>query len=195
MPGMTRGQRLRNLAGYMVVTALLATIIFMVVARRPAGLPVTLPGPATPLPLRVHVVGAVAAPGVYALPPGSIAQDAIAAAGGATAEANLQGLNLARLLHDGEQVVVPAQGGPQATNAPVGGAAPTPSTSAGQPVNLNTATAAELEALPEIGPALAQRIIDYRAAHGAFATLDDLLEVSGIGPATLDAIRDLVTVG
>jgi len=107
----------------------------------------------------------------------------------------LQGLNLARLLRDGEQVVVPALAGPGATNAPVGGAAPTPSANSGQPVNLNTATAAELEALPEIGPALAQRIIDYRAAHGAFATLDDLLEVSGIGPATLDAIRDLVTVG
>lgn len=193
MPAMSRGQRLRYLAGYMVLAALLAAVMLLVVARRPAGQPVTLPGPATPVPLRVHVVGAVVAPGVYALPPGSIAQDAIAAAGGATTAANLQGLNLARLLRDGEQVLVPALAGPDSTNGPVAGAAPT--ASAGQPLNLNSATAAELEALPEIGPALAQRIVDYRAAHGPFATLDDLLEVSGIGPATLDAIRALVTVG
>lgn len=192
MPGMSRSQRLRNLAGYMVLAAMLATIVFLVVARRPTGQAVLLQDPATPLPLRVHVIGAVVSPGVYSLASGSIAQDAILAAGGATAEANLQGLNLARLLHDGEQVIVPARGGPEATNGPQGGLAPTAGSA--QPVALNTATAAELEALPKIGPALAQRIVDYRTAHGPFATLDDLLAVSGIGPATLDAIRDFVVI-
>jgi len=192
MPAMSRGQRLRYLAGYMVLAAMLATIVLLVVARRPTGQALQLQDPPTPLPLRIHVIGAVAAPGVYALPPGSIAQDAIVAAGGATADANLQGLNLARLLHDGEQVLVPARSGPEATNGPGGGLAPTQSS--GTPVNVNTATTAELEALPEIGPALAQRIVDYRTAHGPFGTLDDLLAVSGIGPATLDAIRDLAIV-
>jgi competence protein ComEA len=192
---MTGVQRLRQGAGYAVVALLLATLVVLVVARRPSGEAVVLPDPATPLPLRVHVIGAVAAPGVYALPPGSIAQDAINAAGGATASANLQGLNLARLLHDGEQVVVPERAGPEATNGPMGAVAPTRAASQAQPLNVNTATAAELEGLPEIGPALAQRIVDYREAHGAFGTLDDLLQVSGIGPATLDAIRDLITIG
>jgi competence protein ComEA len=198
MPAMTSGQRLRYVAGYMVLAALLATLVIMVVARRPAGQAVVLPDPATPAPLRVHVVGAVLRPGVYALPPGSIAQDALEAAGGATSAANLQGLNLAALLHDGEQIIVPQMAGAEGTNAPAGGAAPTPSATnsaaAGGLVNINTATAAELETLPEIGPALAQRIVDYRTAHGPFAALDDLLEVSGIGPATLDAIRDYITL-
>ena len=199
---MSGAQRVRYVAGYIVLAALLATVVFMVVARRPAGQAVVLPDPATPAPLRVHVVGAVAQPGVYSLPAGSIAQDAIAAAGGATRLANLQGLNLAALLHDGEQVIVPQLAGAEGTNAPAGAAAPTagrtPALSATAAltglVNVNTATAAELEALPEIGPALAQRIVDYRTAHGPFTALDDLLDVSGIGPATLDAIRDLITL-
>ncbi|MCC7362508.1 MAG: helix-hairpin-helix domain-containing protein [Anaerolineales bacterium] len=194
---MSTAQRLRYGAGYMVLAALLATLVFMVVARRPAGQAVVLPDPATPAPLRVHVVGAVWQPGVYALPPGSIAQDAIEAAGGATTTANLQGLNLAALLHDGEQIIVPQLAGVEGTNAPAGGAAPTPpgnTTAPGELINVNTATAAELETLPEIGPALAQRIVDYRTAHGPFTALDDLLNVSGIGPATLDAIRGLITL-
>jgi competence protein ComEA len=194
MPAMNNGQRARYLAGYMVLAALLATIVFMVVARRPPGQSVVLPDPSTPAPLRVHVVGAVMAPGVYALPPGSIAQDAVDAAGGPTREANLQGLNLAALLRDGEQVNVPALAAAAGTNPPVGGAAPTPGPGSSTLINVNTASAAELESLPKIGPALAQRIVDYRTSHGAFVTLDDLLNVDGIGPATLDTIRDFVTL-
>jgi competence protein ComEA len=193
---MKAGERARLTAGYLVMAALLALIVFMVVVRRPAGQAIVLPDPATPVPLRVHVVGAVLSPGVYALPPGSIAQDAITAAGGATGAANLQGLNLAALLHDGDQIVVPVQAEAAGTNAPSAGAAPTlgPAGGAATLINLNTATAAELESLPRIGPALAQRIIDYRTSHGAFGAIEDLLEVDGIGPSTLDAIRALITV-
>jgi len=171
-----------------VVVGLLAWVIIALLNRRTPSQPVILPLPPTPLPLRVHVTGAVVAPGVYDLPPGSIVEDAIAAAGGFGAAANASALNLARVLHDGDQVSVPAL---PATAAP--GEVDT-SSGASQLLNLNTATLAELEALPGIGPALAQRILDYRAANGPFATLDDLLDVSGIGPAKLDAIRDLVTV-
>ena len=119
--------------------------------------------------------------------------DADAAAGGAstggtTAAADVSSLNLARVLRDGDQVTV-AETRPTAA-AGEGGTGE----AAGQLLNLNTATVAQLETLPGIGPALAQRIVDYRTANGPFATLDDLLNVSGIGPSKVDAIRDLVIV-
>jgi competence protein ComEA len=197
MLSMSSRDRLRLVAGYTVISALAALIVFLILARRPAGRPVQLQPVPTPLPLRVHVTGAVLAPGVYALPPGSIVDDAIRAAGGGAADADLAALNLARLLKDGDQVLVPAVGAvtdplPEAgANGAGGEAAPAPG---GQLLNLNVATAAELETLPGIGPALAQRIVEYRSEHGPFASVEGLLEVSGIGPAKLDAIRDLVVV-
>jgi competence protein ComEA len=163
-----------------------------------------LPEPPTPSPLRVHVTGAVAAPGVYQLPAGSIVQDAITAAGGPLAEADPNALNLARLLRDGDQVLVPLKpqaAAPAATLAP--GATPaagTPGTAAASvptpsgPINLNTASAAELEALPGIGPALAQRIVEYRNAHGPFAAIEAIMDVPGIGEGKFAAIKDLITV-
>ena len=185
---MSARHRALYIAAYAVIFGLLAWVLVSFLNRRAPAQPVTLPLPPTPLPLRVHVSGAVAAPGVYDLPPGSIVEDAIAAAGGATANASLAGLNLARVLRDGDQVMVAE------TQPTAAGGAASAGEAAGQLLNLNTATVAQLETLPGIGPALAQRIVDYRTANGPFGSLDDLLDVSGIGPAKLDAIRDLVIV-
>ncbi|MGB9594353.1 MAG: helix-hairpin-helix domain-containing protein, partial [Anaerolineae bacterium] len=118
-----------------------------------------------------------------------IAQDAVQAAGGATQDADLALVNLAARVADGQQVHIPRVG----EKAPQKSQATAIPTLAG-PLNLNTATAAELEQLPGIGPALAARIVQYRQEHGPFRTVDALLLVSGIGPSTLEKIRGLVTV-
>lgn len=139
----------------------------------------------------VHVGGAVAAPGVVTLPDGSRVADAVAAAGGVTADADPGGLNLARVLQDGEQVLVPvvrAAGGPAAGDA-AGGAI----TSDGR-VDLNRATVAELETLPGVGPVLAARIAAWRDEHGPFTEPGQLREVSGIGERTFQAMVDAVLV-
>ena len=143
----------------------------------------------------VHVVGQVAAPGVVTLAAGARVTDAIAAAGGPTAEADLSALNLARELVDGEQVAVPRPGEVLAGASPAekgdaAGAPPTPS----DVLDLNTADATALDALPGIGPVLAQRIVDWRSEHGRFTSVDELGEVSGIGPSVLEGLRELVGV-
>jgi competence protein ComEA len=138
-------------------------------------------------PVVVHVVGAVATPGVVRLPTGSRVVDALAAAGGATPDADLASLNLARVLVDGEQVVVlrPGESGPAAA----------PTTAGGAPglVDVNSADAAALDALPGIGPVLAQRIVEHRAER-PFTTVDELGDVPGIGPTLLERLRPLVSV-
>ena len=133
----------------------------------------------------VHVVGAVRAPGVVHLPGGARVADAVAAAGGAEPDADLARVNLARVLADGEQVVVPRPG-----EAVVPAAAATAGAS-GTLLDLNSAGLADLDALPGIGPVLAQRILDRRKEH-RFASVDELGEVSGIGPALVDRLRPLV---
>jgi competence protein ComEA len=137
--------------------------------------------------LVVHVAGKVARPGVLTLPPGSRVHDAVTAAGGATEAADLGGLNLARLLVDGEQVYVPGAG-----EAPR--PAPAGAETGATVVNLNTATVEQLDALPGIGPVLAARIVDWRTEHGRFTAVEELGEVSGIGPAVLGRLRELVTL-
>jgi competence protein ComEA len=144
----------------------------------------------------VHVAGAVRHPGVYRLRDGTRVEGAIRRAGGATRKADLDALNLAAKLSDGRQVLVPARvvfarspGSATATAPPVGAATP----GAGVPVNLNSATIEELDALDGIGPTTAQKIIDYRDAHGGFASVDELDQVDGIGPARLASLRDQVT--
>jgi competence protein ComEA len=176
---------------------------------QPGAAPVTaLPpppaaGPVTPAAgggadLVVHVAGEVARPGVVRLPPGSRVVDAIAAAGGAEEGVDLTPLNLARPLSDGEQVLVgvdPPPGGD--THTGVGGAGPAAPSDAGPAdarVDLNTATAAQLEELPGVGPVLAGRILAWREEHGRFTSADELREVSGIGPKTYEALADLVRV-
>jgi competence protein ComEA len=137
----------------------------------------------------VHVVGAVEDPGVYRLSDGARVKDAIARAGGATAKADLQAINLAAKVADGQQVVVPRRGSqPTAATAAVPGA----STSA--PVNLNSATAEQLDTLDGVGPSTAQKILDYRTAHGGFSSIDDLAQIPGIGPKKLESLRKQVTV-
>ena len=143
----------------------------------------------------VHVLGAVRNPGVYELAATSRVVDAISAAGGVLDDAELAAVNLARTLVDGEQLYVPRIGETPPVSAPDAASGGGASGSAnGGLVNLNTATLAELDTLPRIGPALAQRIIDYRTANGPFAAIDDLADVPGIGDATLEGLRALVTV-
>lgn len=144
----------------------------------------------------VHVVGAVMHPGVYDLPGGSRVVDAVEAAGGALGNAALSSLNLARVLADGEQVYVCT-----AEEVVAGGAPSVPSgASAGSGgasalVDLNTATAEELDALPGVGPSTAAKIVSDREANGPFATPEDLMRVPGIGAKKFDALKDLVTCG
>ncbi|GAA1912791.1 hypothetical protein GCM10009775_01700 [Microbacterium aoyamense] len=141
-------------------------------------------GPSNP-GLQVHVAGAVAAPGLYVLRADARVVDAVAAAGGFLDGAARDAVNLARPLSDGEQLLVPAAG-----ESPSAG----PPAVADGRVNLNTADAAVLDTLPRIGPALAQRIIDWRDENGRFTSVEDLLAVPGIGDKMLDFLRELVTI-
>ena len=145
----------------------------------------------TPAPLRIYVSGAVHQPDVYVLPPRSLVKDALEAAGGATDDADLSQINLAVELSDQQQVHVPRMG---ETNKPsTSSDTGNPAVPVG-PVNINRATVEELDTLPGIGPAIAQRIVDYREAFGDFATIEDLKKVNGIGPATFEKLKDQITV-
>jgi competence protein ComEA len=146
--------------------------------------------PATVQVVIVQAAGAVEHPGLYRLPPGSRVDDLVQAAGGLAADADPDRLNLAALLTDGEKVYVPRIG----EAIPDTAAAADASSSAAQPIDLNTATIAQLDTLPGVGPATAQAIIDYRSEHGRFRSVDDLLNVRGIGPTKLDELRALVRV-
>lgn len=141
--------------------------------------------------LIVHIVGAVKRPGLYSLQNGARVIDAVLRAGGLSKNADDCALNLARLAVDGEHIVVPAR--PKAKVACV--VARTPSASDGVPgsVSLSRASLGELDALPGIGPGLAQRIIDWRAAHGGFSSVTQLDDVSGIGPRLLEQLTPLVS--
>ncbi|MBI3241560.1 MAG: helix-hairpin-helix domain-containing protein [Chloroflexi bacterium] len=185
---------------------LLSVPLILVLNRRQTSIPIKLAPPPptlTPVPLRIHVTGAVRAPGVYEMPAGSILQDVINTAGGLTEAASTGQLNLAQLLKDGEQVFIPelpptlpptstsAPGQPTSTPAPQ----PTATTGGlGQLININTATQTELETLPRIGPSIAQRIIEYRNTNGPFNTIDEIKNVKGIGDSIFNAIAPLITV-
>lgn len=162
------------------------------VAAAPSGGTASAPASASPSPevvVLVDVAGWVRRPGVYEFTEGARVIDAIDAAGGARSGALLEALNLAAPLTDGIQILVPREGEEGVAPAPVTGGAV-----AGGLVNVNSAIATELEELPGIGEVIAQRIIDYRTENGPFATVDELLDVSGIGDAILESIRELVTV-
>jgi competence protein ComEA len=143
-----------------------------------------------PTAVLAHAAGAVRNPGVYSLRPGARVQDLLAAAGGAAPGADLDRINLAAPVADGSQVYVPNEGEAVPAGASGGAGAAAPS----GPLDLNTATLEQLDALPGVGPATAQAIVDEREKRGRFASVEDLLDVRGIGPAKLDAMRDLVTV-
>jgi competence protein ComEA len=173
--------------------------------------PTPAPSP-TPAPVRVYVTGAVVNADVYFLPAGSIIKDAIAAAGGFTTEADPEHINQALEVLDQQQIHVPRRGEENAPPPVQGGAShvelssgqggssrSAPAAAGAAPVsggliNLNTATLEQLDSLPGVGPAIAQRIIDYRESVGGFKTVEEITQVSGIGDATLAKIRDLITV-
>jgi competence protein ComEA len=173
-----------------VVAALAGLTVYELRHPEPVPLlPASLPAVAltaeapTPGPVRVYVTGAVLDPGVVTVPAGSIVEDAVAAAGGASGEADLERINLAQSVQDGSRVYVPRLGEGVPQSSPADPAR----------VNVNTADAAALDTLPGIGPELAARIIGYRQEHGPFAEEEDLLDVPGIGPSILANIRDLIT--
>jgi competence protein ComEA len=172
--------------------------------------------PAEPAKICVHVVGKVGKPGLYELEPGSRVMDAIKAAGGAAPNADLESINLAEKLLDGQQVYIAQKGKiePPRMSVVRGGSAPPASgheasspaedsrasgpdklTTPGQgTVNINSAGLEELQRLPGVGPATAQKIVDYRSANGRFESVDELDEISGIGPAKLEKMRPFVTL-
>ncbi|HSF81373.1 MAG TPA: helix-hairpin-helix domain-containing protein [Anaerolineales bacterium] len=177
-----------------ILIGLLTAAILLLVASPPRGRAITLSPPPSPQPLIVHISGAVLQPGVYTLPPGSRIQDGINAAGGLTLEADPSLLNLAVTLQDGERVHIPSKSltpPPSPTTRSFTLPEPNPSSSL---VNINTASLSELESLPGIGPTLAQRIIDYRQSNGPFTAVEEIQDVSGIGPAKFAQIADLISV-
>ncbi|WP_348787768.1 helix-hairpin-helix domain-containing protein [Leifsonia sp. NPDC080035] len=143
--------------------------------------------------LFVHVAGAVRTPGLVELRPGARVVDAVTAAGGFAEDADHDGVNLARPVQDGEQLRVPRVG-EAVTAAPGDGSSPAGSPPARGLVDLNAATQEQLEDLPRIGPALAQRILEWREANGRFAAVEDLMQVSGIGQKVFDGLKDRVRV-
>ena len=151
---------------------------------RAATVPVRVDAPSQPTGL-IHVVGAVRRPGVYPIAPGARVVGAIRKAGGPTRRADLSALNLAATLQDGQQVIVP-------TRTPPGAPAASGDHPAGGPISLSSADATALDELDGIGPTLAARIVEWRMAHGGFASVDQLLEVPGIGPTRLETLRAAV---
>ncbi|GAB4495447.1 MAG: hypothetical protein OHK0052_02940 [Anaerolineales bacterium] len=186
---------------YGLLLGILASGALYLVARPPQGAPVVLLPPPTAQPIWVDVQGSVANPGLVQLPPGSRVADALQAAGGLLPNADAHNLNQAAFLEDGSQIKVAAQ--PTSPRVDSSGVAALPSTpvppaaasSTGGLVNLNTASLQELDTLPGIGPALAQEIINYRTANGDFKQIEDLMNVTGIGPAKFEQLKLLITVG
>jgi competence protein ComEA len=187
-------------AGLLLGAAFLVTR--QTAAAPPPALIVTTPAPARPFPTRqptprdmvVYVSGAVSSPGVYSVKPGSRAQDALTAAGGALGDADLNRVNLAALVSDGEQLAVPARGDATAMPTPrgrSGGATPTPQGS--WLLNINTASAGDFQALPGIGKVTAAKLVAYRQQNGQYTTVDDLVK-AGLHKTELAKIRARLTV-
>jgi competence protein ComEA len=186
---------------FLSLVGIVAFVVIYVILKRPEPssppLVITLQPrptdePATPTPatINVYVSGAVRKPDVYALPLNSIVKDAITAAGGATADADLDRINLATRLADQMQVYVPRQG--EAAPPPSNGSSPDSPT---EKININTGSVEELDKLPGIGPAIAKAIIDYRTKYGPFKKIEDINAVKGIGDALFEKIKDQITVG
>ena len=193
------------LVGVLAGFVLAGVLIF--VSRAPAGEPIVLQPAPTEAPIAVHVIGAVPRPGLYKFPEGARVQDAIDAAGGMLADANIDALNLAALLEDGQQLDIPYQAGSEPTDSTSDTSTfdlpssndedateePTNDGSFEELVNINTASSEELDALPGIGPTTAQKIVEYRDENGPFSTIEDIMNVSGIGPSTFEEIQNLIT--
>jgi competence protein ComEA len=174
---------------YGLLSGLFSAGIILLFLNRPKRYPIELLPPPSPAPLRIHITGAVTSPGVYSLPHGSICADAVAIAGGSLPDADMDRINLAAPLSDGQHTYIPFQSTEAIDHSTQDINPPSPA----QRLNINTASSSDLENLPGIGPSLAQKIVEYRLNHGLFLTIDDLIHVSGIGPAKLDQIRDLIS--
>lgn len=175
--------------------------IFFLISSPPRGTAVKLLPPPTPAPIIVDIHGAVNHPGVYALPQNSRVKDVIDAAGGMTADSNGDAVNLAARLKDGDKITIPVEGttlevdptaepvqeyaerSPEVEISPSGGM-----------ININNATADELATLPGIGPSLAEKIILQRESRGYFKTIEEIMDVSGIGPSKFEQMKDRITV-
>lgn len=177
-----------------VLSSLLGTGLLLFINSPPRGEPVQLLPPPTPAAIVVHISGAVNNPDIYTLPHDSRVQDAIDAAGGMLAGADSEALNLAATLQDGVQLRVPTQAESAAAPPAISSPLTTSIQSNDGLININTATQEELETLPGIGPAKAQAIIDHRQQNGDFAEIRDIQDVTGIGPATFESLRDLITI-
>ena len=186
---------------YIVIGFLMGLLVaggVWLAARAPQGESVELRPAPTPEPIQVHVAGAGVRPGLYDLPEDSRVMDAIEAAGGLVADADKNGLNLAARVEDAERLDIPYVAGyvPPEDQGFVVVTEGTPSALVGtELVDINTASLQELDGLPGIGPTTAQKIIAYRDEHGPFARIEDIVNVSGIGAATYEDIKDLITVG
>jgi competence protein ComEA len=187
-----RGQDYAIVVIAVAIAAILALVYVRARDNHHDAPPIIVSGPATPAAIVVSVDGAVTRPGAYDLPGGARVRDAIAAAGGPSAAADLRNVNLAHRLRDEEKVVVPSRVA-EPTRAPASSGTRAPVSAVA--VNINTATASQLEALPSIGPVLAGRIIAYREEHGPFQSVDDLAKVDGISRRIVEQLRPLVTVG
>jgi competence protein ComEA len=174
-----------------IVAALAGGVVLLVRGSGDGGVTITLP---TPVPtasseVKVYVTGAVNVPGVYVVSDGARVSDALEMAGGPSPDADLEAVNLARRVRDEDQVVFPRKG-----EASTAAATPQGVSSSSGRIDLNTADTQTLERLPGIGPVRAQAIIRYREQNGRFTRVEELLEVTGIGQATLAGIFDLVEV-
>jgi competence protein ComEA len=178
-----------------VVVGFLGVGLLLLTTGKPRGEPILLSPPPTSAPLIIHITGAVNKPGVYALPPASRVGEAIDIAGGLADNADASLINLAKIVEDGAQIWVPYMVRASATQVDleivIG--EPTSSKTSNQ-ININTATQSELESLSGIGPVYAQAIIKYRLENGPFEKIEDIQEVSGIGPVTFEKIRPYITV-
>ena len=177
-----------------ILSGLLGAAIVILYTSQPRGEAVVILPPPTPNPILVHVSGAVAHPNVYPLPPGCRVQEAIEEAGGLLPDAYTDSLNLATKLQDGDKVLVPFQPNkspdlpPEKEEKPI-------EAEVRFPLNINTATLEELDLLPGIGAVKSQAIIDYRETNGPFVAIEQIQNISGIGPATFEKIKDMITVG
>ena len=187
-----------------LLCGLLGAGLLILAAGQPRGSPVQLSPPPTPAPLLVHISGGILRPGVYELPLDSRVQDAVQAFGGLLTSADASMLNLAARLKDGERLSIPTLAPtqpPRSAQVDSEGVRfvplPTSLPQSAEPgkININTASLDELDRLPGIGPVTAQKILDYRQAKGPFQTIEAIMDVSGIGPATNEDLKDLITLG
>jgi competence protein ComEA len=194
-----RRLRVAGLVVSMIAVTAALLLVVLLLARGPEMAPIEIRPPAptstprptsTPAPWRVYVTGAVLHPGVVQLSANARVEDAVQAAGGCSSEADLERINLAAQLYDGEHLRVPAVG----DELPAVVLDDKPSGTS-QRIDINTATAEELDTLPGVGEVTAAKIIEYRQQHGPFQTVEAIMDVPGIGEAKFDAMRELITVG